>query len=227
MKVLVLGLYAEGSTDHNFLPDVIWRTTESVLMQHGRYDIEPIVNSLYLMKVQKKKRDECILQVALDAVDCHALIVHSDADDPDSKKAKIERFDPGFALVQQSSEQICKHLLPVIPVQAIEAWMLADYELLVREIGTHMQAHDLGIPEKARYVEAISKPKQRLREVVQKAYASRSRRHRETDIDFLYEPIGRKISLERLNQVPSYQQFVHDLSEALQTLNLIQYTTEA
>src|SRR5205085_9734766 len=136
---------------------------------------------------RKKRQREAILLAAKKAVGYHILIVHADADHPKADKARLERFEPGYKLVQQTNEDVCKDLLPIIPVQAIEAWMLADYELLLAEIGTRMSMYDLGIPEKASQVEAISNPKQRLKEVVRKAYASRSKRQRNIDIDFLYE----------------------------------------
>jgi hypothetical protein len=63
-----------------------------------------------------------------------------------------------------------------------------------------MSVHNLGIPEKAKHVEQISKPKQRLEEVVRIAYAGRSKRHREIDTRSLYKPIGEQISLERLKR---------------------------
>jgi hypothetical protein len=40
MSDVILGLYAEGSTDYDFLPSVIRRTTEQVLMQHDRHEME-------------------------------------------------------------------------------------------------------------------------------------------------------------------------------------------
>ena len=91
-----------------------------------------------------------------------------------------------------------------------------------KEIGTDRSAYDLGIPERARHVEPISRPKQRIEEAVRVAYADRSRRHREMDISFLYQPMGAKISLERLKQVRSYHRFMEALEETLKSLNLIQ-----
>jgi hypothetical protein len=223
MKVLVLGLFVEGSTDYDFVPPVIRRTTEQILAQHDQSGIyEASVLIIQLTTNQKKDRAESILQAACDAYGYHALIVHSDADDPEPSKAIFERIEPGFKLVQETNENACKDLVAIIPVQAIEAWILADYELLLREVGTDLKANDLGIPEIAKYVQKISKPKRRLEEAVQKAYASRSRRMREIDIRFLYQPIGEKINLKRLQQVPSYLQFVEDLTETLTNLNLIQ-----
>jgi ribosomal protein L20 len=222
MKVLVLGLFVEGPTDNDFLQPVIRRTAEQILAQHEQSGIyEASVLIIQLTKDQKKDRAESILQAACDAYGYYALIVHADADDPEPGKAKVERIEPGFKLVQETNENVCKDLVAIIPVQAIEAWILADYELLLREVGADLKAAKLGIPETAKYVQKISKPKRRLEEAVQIAYASRSRRRRESDIRFLYQPMGEKINLERLQQVPSYKQFVEDLTETLINLNLI------
>jgi Domain of unknown function (DUF4276) len=222
MKVLLLGLFVEGSTDDDFLPPVIRRTTEQILAQYGQsgtYEASVLV--IQITTNQKKDRAESILQAACDAYGYHALIVHSDADDPKPDMALVERIEPGFRLVRETTENACKDLVAIIPVQAIEGWILADYESLLKEIGTDLKAHDLDIPESARYVQRISKPKRRLEVVVQRAYASRSRRKREIDIRFLYQPIGEEINLERLQQVPSYMKFVEDLTETLIHLNLI------
>jgi hypothetical protein len=45
MNVLVLGLYAEGRTDELFLPIIIQRTSQEILIQHDRMDIyaEPVL----------------------------------------------------------------------------------------------------------------------------------------------------------------------------------------
>ncbi len=222
MKVLVLGLFVEGSTDYDFLPPVIRRTTEQILAQHGQSGIyEASVLVIQLTTNQKKDRAESILQTAYDAYGYHALIVHSDADDPEPDKAVFERIEPGFKLVRETTENVCKDLVAIIPVQAIEAWILADYEVLLREVGTDLKAHELGIPETAKYVQKISKPKRKLEEAVRIAYANRSRRRREIDIRFLYQPMGEKINLKRLQQVPSYIKFVEDLTETLINVNLI------
>ncbi len=40
MSMLVLGLYAEGSTDHDFLPPVIQKTAERILAEHDQCEME-------------------------------------------------------------------------------------------------------------------------------------------------------------------------------------------
>jgi hypothetical protein len=221
MNMLVLGLYVEGSTDHRFLSSVIERTTQQVLLQHEQIDTDPLIIPIQLTTEQKKDRAESILQAARSASGFHILIVHADADSPASSKALVERIEPGLKLVQETQEDVCRDLVPIIPVQAVEAWMLADHERLLAEVRTTMHPPMLGIPERAIQVESIAKPKQLLKEVVRKAYASQNSRRRDTGIDFLYEPIGERISLERLRQLPSYQQFVVDLTETLVILDFI------
>lgn len=123
---LLLALYAEGPSDNRFLPPIIQGTAQDITAQHGPIDV------LDLTIISKKQgtREECILRAAREACGCHALIVHSDADDGTPDRAYEERILPGFNLVSQSIEKVCKDLIPIIPVQMIEAWMLADHNAL-------------------------------------------------------------------------------------------------
>ncbi len=218
MKKLELALYAEGSTDQLFLPPVIVRTAQYILAQHAQQEVT--VEPIEVIEIDKRDlgRDECIVIAAQKAIRYQALIVHSDADAPSAEEALRYRIQPGFDLVQKQ-KQVCKNLLPIIPIQAIEAWMLADHQLLREEIGTHLSNRNLRIPEKAIQVESIAKPKERLQEIVQRAYAERQRRHRRARLNKLYEPLGIRISLERLRHLPSYKQFVADLTTTLENLN--------
>src|SRR5207249_3578543 len=70
------------------------------------------------------KRDEAILQAARNASSCDILIIHCDADAPTSERALRERFHPGYELVKQTAERVCRSLVPIIPIRMTEAWML-------------------------------------------------------------------------------------------------------
>ena len=100
--------------------------------------------------------------------------------------------------------------------------LAADHDLLRREIGTSISAQNLGLVSKARQVESDPDPKRTLKELIRKANAERSRRRREVDLNALYAPLGRGISLERLGNVPSYEEFVKDFTRTLKILNLIE-----
>lgn len=222
MKNLTLALYSEGVTDQHFLPDVIRRTSRQILDQYGQIslNVQPI-DVIAFSKVGLKQ-DECILQAARGAIDYHILIVHADADYRTDEKALRERFKPGYELVQ-NQENVCKHLVPIIPIQMTEAWMLVDHMALQATIGTTMTAQELGVPAKAKLVEADSNPKQTLHLILQKAYAHRPKRqrHNQASVSTLYSLLGRQISLERLQHVPSYRKFENDLTTTLKKLTLI------
>src|SRR5947209_3977939 len=106
MNVLILGLYAEGRTDELFLPALIQRTSQRILIQHDRMDIyaEPV------LIIEKDRNcwslDQCILQAAREAQGYDALVVHSDGDDRDHKQTLHERFYPGYELVRQTAENV-------------------------------------------------------------------------------------------------------------------------
>lgn len=221
MMKLAIALYAEGPTDNDFLPLIIQRTAQELLVRYGqRRVIVPAIEPIELIE-KKSTRAECILQAAVLAKRYHALIVHSDADHPGRDKALQERIQPGFDLVQQSSTIVCKNLLPIIPIQTVEAWMLADHETLRGELRTRLNTQNLEIPERAKLVEAIARPKQRLEEVVMKAN-HQLRPRQKIEVRSLYEPLGKKVRLERLNQLTAYQQFVQDLTITLRKLSMIE-----
>ncbi|HVB26066.1 MAG TPA: DUF4276 family protein [Ktedonobacteraceae bacterium] len=216
MKKLSLALYSEGSTDQHFLPDVIRRTSRQILARYGQHSLNVQPIDIITFSKVGLKQDECILQAARNAIDYHVLIVHADADHRTNEKAFLERFKPGYVLVQDQ-ENVCKHLVPIIPIQMTEAWMLVDHMALQVAIGTEMTARDLGLPPKAKLVENDSDPKQTLHLMLQKANAHRPRRqrHNQASLSTLYSLLGREINLERLQQVPSFMQFENDLTETL------------
>jgi hypothetical protein len=168
MRVLVLGLYAEGSTDERFLSPVIRRTTEELLAKYdgGSSWDEALIMPIKLSSKQRANRAQSILTAAGKAQGCHILIVHADADGPTHKKALAERFTPGFMLVKQADENVCQDLLPIIPVQEIEAWLLADKETLLKELRTSQSANTIGIPPLQR-IESTARPKEQLDRIIQ------------------------------------------------------------
>jgi Domain of unknown function (DUF4276) len=210
---LVLALYAEGSTDKTFLGNVIPRTAVNILAKYGQQAVD-------VLGIDAKKdisiKDEASTTNPI-------LIVHRDADSSDNKEALKNRYHPGYKLVQQSSELICKSVIPVIPIRMIESWMLAvDHEVLQNVLLTDIKAQELGLMNKIRQVESEPEPKEKLDQIIQKARGSRSRRRYQVRREDLYEPLGRRINLERLYGVPSYKQFVDDFKVVLKDLKLIQ-----
>jgi hypothetical protein len=219
MAVLVLALYAEGTVDTRFLPPIIQRTSEMILMHCGQsvVDIpEPII-------VSKKHNslDQAILQASREVRGCHVLLIHNDADSRTFERARRERFEPGFALVQQCSEEVCRNLVPVIPIRMTEAWMLVDVDALCGVLGTNLSPQMLELPSRAALVESVTDPKNTLNEVMRKVNAGRSQRRQHISLNTRYELLARRIDLNRLIHVPSYKSFVDDLTSTLAELHFI------
>ena len=222
MLRLALALYAEGDTDHQFLPTIIQRTSRRICERHGLRNVDVLSIASIMVRKAGLKQHERILLAARAADKSHALIIHADADDHTPEKALRERFQPGYERVQQLNANVCKNLLPIVPVRMTEAWMLADPDALQEVIKIDIKPYELGLPKKAKQVESYADPKQTLRQVVQKAYSHKTRRQRHISIEYLYEALAREISLDRLADVPAYQRFVGELTAALRTLNFIQ-----
>ncbi len=223
MNTLVLAVYAEGRIDERFLPIIIQRTAEQILIERGQSVVDvldPIV--LDFKGRTSSSRADRILGAARQAAGYHALVVHADADYPTPDRAMRERIQPGFDLAREAGDEVCEQLVGIVPVRMTEAWMLADLEALQSVIGTNLDAGALGIPQRPKQVEADSDPKQTLRSAIQNALIHRRRRSRRINLDKFYEPLARHVSLKRLQAVPAYRRFVHDLTETLIALHLAQ-----
>jgi len=218
---LTLALYAEGATDKGFLPVLIQRTVQQLLEEKGRSVID--VSEPFVIDIdadEASRQADRILVAARRAMGYHALLIHVDSDYPQPDRAMRERVQPGLDLVQQSSEQLCRDLVPVIPVQMTESWMLADPDTLRAVIGTDATSAELGLPH-LHEVESLADPKQRLQQAVRTA-GLRRRTPRKIEVGTIYRPLAERLSLQELQRVPSYQRFTGDMLAVLVALNLAQ-----
>jgi hypothetical protein len=219
MRVLVLGLYTEGPTDERFLPPLIRRTAEGVLAKYDggdAWDDTLILPIRPTAKQQRQNGAQKLLSAATNACGCHMLIVHADADGPTPDRARAERFDPGLELVKQAGESVCQDLLPIIPVQEIEAWLLADKEILLKKLGANKDATVPNIPSLQR-LEAMANPKEHLDRVIEAVNGLKGR----ITCSDLYEPLGEMVRLEKLEALPSYKAFLNDFISVLIKLKVI------
>ena len=223
-RTLVLALYAEGPTDNHFLPSIIQRTAERIINYYGR-DIVDVLEPIIVPKQTGKNHAVCILSAARYAHGYDALIVHADADDRSSDAAKLHRIEPGFNLVFKTNADVCKNLLPLIPVQMIESWMLADHTALREVIGTDLSPENLGLPSRPALVEFDANPKQTLNDVIQKALSNRPQRRRQIDFNTRQETLARKIDPNVLHSVPSYKEFSDNFKNTLEKLHFIPIST--
>lgn len=217
-KQLFIGLTTEGTTDMRFLESIVKRTFESIALNECQQDIE-----IFLFPVHTSKTGlpftEYVLQASADGVKTYGIMtlaIHTDADKDSYEERKIHKILPAQKLLEQRDDSFCKLLTPVIPVRMMEAWMLADKQLLKEEIGTHKSDEELGID---RNPEAMADPKQIITKAIQIATEHLPKRRQHLEIADLYSIIGSKISLNMLKRLRSYRMFQDEVRETYKALN--------
>jgi hypothetical protein len=218
VKTLTMALYAEGTTDDRFLPYIILRTIKALLIENGVTDVdvwEPTpLNKAQITGVSLQDR---ILSASRNVFGYHILFIHQDADDRSTQTCYQERIAPGLQLIESDPGQVCKTVVPIIPIRNIEAWLICDPDTLLRTIGTSLTSADLDLPASPQLVEKILDPKAKYKSVVTSALSSR--RRGKVDPGIYYEKLGREINLSLLRRVPAYAEFVDLLRVALQKEN--------
>lgn len=218
-RQLFIGLITEGPTDVRFLQSVVERTFIDVAFECEN-DLEPYVKCLTVEKVRLSFNEyvEKASRRGMEEMGMDILCVHTDADSKDTKRAYAEKINPAKEFLSDKKGEICKSLIPIVPVRMVEAWMLADKELLKEEMGTRMSDEELGIN---RMPELYLDPKAII-QAIGKSNRTTTRRHRkDLDISELYASIGARLELEKLHLLPSYRQFVDEVREAYRQLGLL------
>ena len=220
MRNLTIALFAEGSTDYRFLPVVIQRTAEKILCEN----LSPDVSVLEPLPIDKNVHGQTgaakIVEAARIAAGVDLLIVHSDSDNRTLEKTREEQFDPGKRLIDLFPGDICKEVIPIIPVKNIEAWLLADIDAFRLVVGTNLSEQQLNIPLHQRQVESIPDPKLVYREAVRIALTERRKRG-SINTGAYYEPLAREIDLEKLKLVPAFRTFYDDFVSFLRQQRFI------
>ncbi|MDI9878424.1 DUF4276 family protein [Flectobacillus longus] len=221
-NLIVAGLFAEGSTDIRFLESVVIKTLEDVAFE-CQGQIETEVKAIEINKTGLGFVDQVLeaSQKGLNDFGIMLLCVHTDADDSDDSNVMEAKIRPAITSLNETNEaEFCKILVSVIPVHMTEAWMLADKELLKSEIGTQKTNVDLGIHSAP---ESIADPKGTINNAIRIAQSdlTRRKRNRGLDISELYQIIGQKIDLSKLENLDSFRQFKENLKSAFRELGFL------
>jgi len=217
---ILIGLYTEGTTDVRFLTSIIKRTFEEISYEcKGEIEILDIQN----FKIAKTTFAEDVVEAIKAGTKNYGitiLCIHADADDSTETNCFQNRINPAMAEVENLKENdICKIIVPLIPVQMTESWMLADKELLKREIGTSKTNQELDI---YKHPEQYANPKETIENAIRIARQEKTKRHRrELKIADLYLPIGQSVDLNKLKQLTSYIKFQENVRNALVKLNYL------
>ncbi|MDY6346979.1 MAG: DUF4276 family protein [Bacteroidales bacterium] len=221
-RQVFVGFTTEGSTDVRFLRKIIERSFEEIAYE-CQGDVEPVVWPLDVKKTDLSFSEYALkaAQQGVEEIGMMILCIHSDADDATNQNVLDNKIAPARELINaQSDDTTCKILVPAIPVQMMESWMLADKDLLKNEIGTTKTDNELGIN---RSPESITDPKAVIEEAIRIARQEITRRRRkELRISDLYLPVGQKVSIDKLKGLPSYRRFQEDIRQAYRELHLME-----
>lgn len=218
-NLLFVGLVTEGNTDIRFLESIIKKTFDSIAFDAvGDIEIE-----LVSIKFDKTSFVEDVLTAAIKGVEEYGitvLCVHTDADDINDNSVYQNKITPALnALKKHINPNICHNLVPVVPVQMTESWMLADRDLLKKQIGSTMTDFQLGIHKAP---ETISDPKRIISDAIRIARQGLTQRRRsDLTIADLYLPIGQNMNLTKLELLPSYLKFKNNVVSIFKNLNYL------
>lgn len=220
-RQVFVGFTTEGTTDVDFLEEIIKRTFEEIAFECIG-DVEPVVWALNVDKTGLNFSEYALkaAQQGVREIGMMILCIHSDADDTTNQLVLNNKIGPANELINaQNDDSTCKIIVPLIPVQMMEAWMLADKELLKKEIGTLKTDHELKINHAP---ETISDPKAVIENAIRIAQQEKTkRRRRNLRIGDIYLSMGQKISINNLERLQSYRQFQDDIRQAYRTLHLM------
>lgn len=216
-KQVVVGLITEGSTDLRFLESIVRRTFEHIAFECTQ-DIDIFVHTLPTSKIGlsfveyvKKAANEGMTSLGI-----MTLAVHTDSDRDTYEQRMNNKIIPAQNVLNNQNDDYCKLLTPVIPIRMIEAWMLADKELLKKEIGTDKSDNELGIN---RPPETIADPKSVIENAIRIATNHLPKRRQKLSISDLYAIIGDTISIVELERLDSYRRLQNVVRDTYKALN--------
>ncbi len=220
-KQLFIGFTVEGATDTRFLTQVIQNVFEDIAFECRT---EVVIENVRLVHVHKTEFTETMLSASRQAASCGltVLCIHADSDARSIANVMEFKFNPFTqALNLFSGEEYCKTIVPMIPIQMTEAWMMADKELLKTKIAAQGRRDaELGLE---RAPEAYADPKQAIADAIRIAQAEKTKRRRnELTINDLYDEMGQSIPLQRLRELPSFRHFEEKVRDAFRSLGYIE-----
>lgn len=221
MRQLFVGLIAEGSTDVRFLKTVVYKSIldltwecDNELELFDIRDIEAEGDSFVKKMINGAKKASSQLGISI-------LCIHADSDHKTAETVIQNKFAPLFQELETLDDKdYCKHIVPTIPIQMIESWMLADKQLFKQLINaTDLRDVDLGIE---RAPESYADPKKCIEEAIRIAMSRQPRKKRDAiRISDLYDLLGNRLTLEKLRLLPSFCHFEEEVRRVFCQMGLL------
>lgn len=211
MRELRAVLLAEGSSDRGLI-DVLVKVFE----RRGNVVLEVDWGNerlaLFRLRGGLGPRIEKLIELESDY---DLLFVHRDADGSDSGH-RFEEIRQAFASQRVQRPYVC-----IVPVQELEAWLLADEPAILTQFGRKTGSLSLGLP-KPRQIEQRARPKEVLMSALALAKAGRH----DTAKAMTVREFGRlrarllaELDIDGpVNQLAAWQRLLADIDEAISTL---------
>jgi hypothetical protein len=206
-NIVTIGYATEGPTDQRFLETIIKRTIDQVASEcEGLIEV---FDPIFYTFPKGESFAQSVVTLASEAYDhgIYILCIHSDADDFKSDNTMNFKINPAFEAINKIGNNICKNIVPIIPITMVESWMLADKVLVKKEIGTNLSDQEL---EFHRDPEAISNPKALIEKAIRITQEQFAKKRYKITIGELYQSIGQQMDIEKLENLKSYQTFKSD-----------------
>ena len=220
MHYLGLALYAEGTTDYQFLTPLLPRLCDHLCATESLapVDVGDVVALDHPSALHERPRDERIAAAAaLHEGAWNIVFVHADgAGDPE--KARAEAVQPALDALRARFPAAAP-AIGVVPVRETEAWLLADGEALRSVFGVNLTDAQLRLPSPRHLVEALIDPKAVLQAAFMATGPTGQRRRKGTSP--MLGALGDQVSLDCLAHLPSFRRLTEDLRAALLQMGVL------
>lgn len=229
-------LGCEGTTDRRFLLPILLRTFRRIEDECENLELqvyEQAESDVELLAGTGRTLPRFVRDAAARGAYAGSravLCIHADADAADDR-VRRDQLKAAFAgVVQQTATEsadaftavvgsdppVCHRLVALVPVYKIEAWLLADKDLLRAVLNTKLTVAELGLDYPP---EARSSVKADVEEALRRANQHAGGRPMKRSE--LYAALGLQIPLDKLATLPSYRKFREAVRAAFRQLGYL------
>lgn len=150
----------------------------------------------------------------------HVVVMHIDADTVDQHQVRQYKVAPGLQALNKAGLPTAT-LVWAIPVQAIEAWLLASATAFTRALtGSEERTHEIEFPQQPDRL-PTDKAKQLFDQSVYQLLARTQRKRRQLHPAHFTELIAEELTLNELRSLTAFQQFEREFISAIAQLGYV------
>lgn len=216
---LFLGYIYEGITDKKFFNSVIERSITDILFQYSTKDVEIVLIPFETLGNSFVKQSLHAIETGRKENSIDIFFIHSDADDVTNETVMKYKFQPLLKAIADDNNIVECSIIPIIPVQMTETWLLADFELFANEVSTVKTKSQLNLSGNP---EEFTNPKLKIIESLRIINNERpKKRRKDLVISELYQILGQKLEINNLKKLKSFQDFYNQSFDVLKKIKLI------